>query len=136
MSDHESVTFNVNLNPVRNRKSSHKEYSYKSADWDKLKDDIDKLNRGYFDMDPNSQDIDINWTFFHERLTTLINNNIPRRNTKAKTHLPWITRELIRMQRRRNKSHKKENQTGLNGDWEKFKELQKQATKALAKSEN
>ena len=82
----------------------------------------------------NSQDIDINWTFFRERLTTLINNNIPRRYTKAKTHLPWITRELIRMQRRRNKSHKKAKQTGLNSDWEKFKELRKQATKALAKS--
>ena len=104
------------------------------ADWDKLKDDIDKLNREYFDMDPNSQDIDINWTFFHERLTTLIKNNIPRRYTKAKTHLPWITRELIRMQRRRSKSHQKAKQTGLNSDWEKFKELRKQATKALAKS--
>ena len=95
-------------------------YCYKSADWDKLKDDIDKLNREYFDMDPNSQDIDINWTFFRKRLTTLINNNIPRRCTKAKTHLPWITRELIRMQRRRNKSHKKAKQTGLNSDWEKI----------------
>ena len=85
-------------------------------------------------MDPNSLDIDINWTFLRERLTTLINNNNPRRYTKAKTHLPWITRELIRMQRRRNKSHNKAKQTGLNSDWEKFKELRKQATKALAKS--
>ena len=85
-------------------------------------------------MDPNSQDIDINWTFFRKGLTTLINNNIHRRYTKAKTHLPWITRELIRMQRRRTKSHKKAKQTGLNGDCEKFKELRKQATKALAKS--
>ena len=134
MSDHESVTFNVNLNPVRNKKPPHQVYSYKSADWDQLKDDIDKLNLEYFDIDPNSQDIDINWTFFRERLTTLINNNIPRRYTKAKTHLPWITRELIRMQRRRNKSHKKAKQTGLNSDWEKFKEIRKQATKALAKS--
>ena len=132
MSDHESLTFNANLNPVRNKKPPHKVYSYKSADWDKHNDDIDKLNREYFDMDPNSQDIDINWTFF--RLTILINNNIPRRYTKAKTHLPWITRELIRLQRRRKKSHKKAKQTGLNSDWEKFKELRKQATKALAKS--
>ena len=38
------------------------------------------------------------------------------------------------MQRRRNKSHKKAKQTGLNSDWEIFKELRKQATKALAKS--
>ena len=80
-------------------------------------------------MDPNSQNIDINWTFFRERLTTLINNNIPRRYTKAKNPPP-----LDRMQRRRNKSHKKAKQTALNSDWENVKELRKQATKALAKS--
>ena len=33
-----------------------------------------------------------------------------------------------------NKSHKKAMQTGLNSDWEKFKELRKQTTKTLAKS--
>ena len=38
------------------------------------------------------------------------------------------------MQRRRNKGHKKAKQTGLNSDWENFKELRKQATQALAKS--
>ena len=38
------------------------------------------------------------------------------------------------MQRRRNKGHKKAKQTGLNSDWEKIKELRKQATEALAKS--
>ena len=37
------------------------------------------------------------------------------------------------MQRRRHKSHKKAKQIGLNSDWGKFKELRKQATKALAK---
>ena len=133
MSDHESVTFNVfaainpptkfiitnqqtATKPSMQKETPHKVNSYKSADWDKLKGNIDKLNLEYFDMDPNSQDIDINWTFFRERLTTLINNNIPRRYTKAKTHLPWIICELIRMQRRRNKSHKKAKQTGLNSD--------------------
>ena len=33
MSDHEAVTFEVNLNPIRNRKPPHKVFKYKSADW-------------------------------------------------------------------------------------------------------
>ena len=59
---------------------------------------------------------------------------------KAKTHLPSsmvmvIPRELIRMQRRRNKSHKKAKQTGLNKHWEQFRELtRRQTTKVLATS--
>ena len=65
-------------------------------------------------------------------LTTLMNSTIPHCNAKAKTNLPWISRELIRMQRRRNKSHKKAKQTGLNKHWEQFRELRRQTTKALA----
>ena len=38
------------------------------------------------------------------------------------------------MQRRRNESHKKAKQTGLNKHWEQFRELRRQATKALATS--
>ena len=134
VSDHEAVTFEVNLNPIRNRKPPHKVFKYKSADWYKLKNEISKLTDEYFDSDPNSQDINTNWTFFRYNLTTLMNNTIPHCNTKAKTHLPWISRELIRMQRRRNKSHKKAKQTGLNKHWEQFRELRRQTTKALATS--
>ena len=36
MNDHEAVTFEVNLNPIRNRKPPHKVFKYKSADWCKL----------------------------------------------------------------------------------------------------
>ena len=102
--------------------------------WCKLKNEISKLTDDYFDTDPNSQDVNTNWTFFRDNLTTLMNNTIPHCNTKAKTHLPWISRELIRMQRRQNKSHQKAKQTGLNKHWEQFRELRRQTTKALATS--
>ena len=72
--------------------------------------------------------------FFRDNLTILMNNTIPHCNTKAKTkaktHLPWISRELIRMQRRRNKNKL----PGLNKYWEQFRELRRQTTKALATS--
>ena len=74
------------------------------------------------------------WTVFRDNLTTLMNNTIPHGNTKAKTHLQWISRELIRMQRRRNKSHKKAKQTGLNKHLEQFRELGRHTTKALETS--
>ena len=62
-----------------------------------------------------------------------MNNTTPHCNTNAKTHLSWISGELIRMQRRRNKSHKKQ-KTGLNKHWEQFWELRRQTTKTLATS--
>ena len=93
MSDHEAVTFEVNLNPIRNRKPPHKVFKYKSADWCQLKNEISKMTDEYFDTDPNSQDVNTNCIFFLDNVTTLINDTIPHCNTKAKSHLPRISRE-------------------------------------------
>ena len=48
-------------------------------------------------------------TSYRNNLTSVVDRNIPSRNTKAKAHLPWITHEIIRMLRKRNKSHTKPN---------------------------
>ena len=62
-----------------------------------------------------------------------MNNTIPHCQHQGKNP-PSISRELIRMQRRRNKSHKNAKRTGLNKHWETFSELRRQTTKALATS--
>ena len=69
-------------------------------------------------MNPNSRDINENWNFFRNNLTSLVDRNIRSRNTKAKAHLPWIPRGILRIQRKRNKSHTKSKQTGRNSDWD------------------
>ena len=46
-------------------------------------------------------------------LTSLVDRNILSRNTKAKVHLPWIKRDIIRMQRKRSKSTQKQNKLGV-----------------------
>ena len=85
-------------------------------------------------MNPNSRDINENWNFFRNNLTSLVNRNIRSRNTKAKAHLPWIPRAILRMQRKRINIHTKSKQTGRNSDWEKFRQLRRKASKAAAKS--
>ena len=71
--------------------------------------------------------------FFRENLPNYTDEqHHPERQHQRKTHLPWISRELTRIQRRRNKSHKKGKQTGLNKHWETFRELRTQTPKALA----
>ena len=102
MSDHEVVTFNVNLNPVHNRKPPRYVFQYKSANWD----DINQLTTTYFHMNPNSRDINEKWNVFRNNLSSLVDSIIPSRNTKAKAHLPCITRGIIRMQGKRNKATK------------------------------
>ena len=88
MSDHEAVTFEVNLNPIRNRKPPHKVFKYKSADWCKLKNEISKMTDEYFDTDPNSQEVNTNWIFFRDNLKPGVHTNdfAPIHGRRARIH--------------------------------------------------
>ena len=64
-------------------------------------------------MDINSIDINEIWNLFINILNSLFDCNIPDRNTKAKAHLPCITRDRIRMPKHVAKPIQKQNKLGL-----------------------
>jgi len=78
-------------------------------------------------MNPNARYISDNWTFSSNDLPSIVDSNIPSRNTNEKAHLLWITCEIKTMQRKYYKSHTKAKQTGHNNDWSR--ELRKQVAK-------
>ena len=105
MSDHEAILFDISMNPNRKNKPPHKVYNYRSANWKSLKSNCTQLAYQYFfenQMNKNS-----NWNFFHKNYTNLIGVSIPSHMTKSKQHLPWITKLIIRLQRKRDKTHAK-----------------------------
>ena len=63
-----------------------------------------------------------------------MSQSIPSRMTKQKHHLPWITRSIIILQRKRDKAHSQAKKTKRNKHWETFKQLRKEVTKAVANS--
>ena len=134
MSDHEAILFDINMNPTRNNKPPHKVYSYRSADWESLKSNCTELTKHYFDRNPDNLDVNSNWDFFHQNYTKLMSQSIPSRMTKQKHHLPWITRSIIRLQRKRDKAHSQAKKTKRNKHWETFKQLRKEVTKEVASS--
>ena len=109
-------------------------YNYKTANWESLKSNIILLTQKYFDQNPDNLDIDSNWNCFHQNYTKLIEQSIPSRMTKSKPHLPWITKNIIRMQIKRHKTHAKAKKTKKNKHWEHFKNLRKVAKKEITKS--
>ena len=92
------------------------------------------LTKHYFDRNPDNLDVNSNWDFFHQNYTKLMSQSIPSRMTKQKHHLPWITRSIIRLQRKRDKAHSQAKKTKRNKHWEKFKQLRKEVTKEVANS--
>ena len=96
MSDHETIFFDINMNPTRNNEPPHKVYNYRSTN-------CTKISQQYFNRKPDEQDVNSNWNFFHKNYTNVIGESILSRMTKSKQHLPWITRSIIRLQRKRTK---------------------------------
>ena len=133
MSDHEAILFDINMNPTRNIKPPHKVYSYRSADWESLKPNCTELTKHYFDRSPDNLDVNSNWDFFHQNY---MSQSIPSRMTKHKHHLPWITRSIIRLQRKIDKAHSQAKTTKGNKHWGKCKQLRKEVTKEVANSYN
>ena len=101
MSDHEAVLFNLNIKPTKINKPPHKVHLYKSANWDGLKQATGKMVCDYFERNPNNLDIDTNWKYFKTTFIELMSTFIPSKMTKSKPHLPYITRDIIRLQRKR-----------------------------------
>ena len=87
MSDHESVLFNANLSPIRNRKPPYKVkvFRYKSAHRDKPKDGIAYImtntDKGVTDIDNTPEtEKDFGVTFdrlfkFHQHISTVVEKN-------------------------------------------------------------
>ena len=101
MSDHEPILFDINMNPTRKNKPPHKVYNYRSANWESIKSNCTELTKHYLDRNPDNLDVNSNWDFFRQNYTKLTSQSIPSRMTKHKHHLPWITRSIIRLQRKR-----------------------------------
>ena len=134
MSDHEAVNFSLNLKPIRKPKPPHKVFQYKSADWEGLNKEIDQLAQDYFDRSPDQISLNSNWEYFKSKINNLIATYIPTKLRKGKFHLPYITKDIIRLQRKRDKMHAKAKRSGKNSHWEKLWDLRRQTNKAITKS--
>ena len=64
-------------------------------------------------MNLNSRDYNVNWNFFRNNLTSLVDSNIPILNTKANVHLPWITRNNKNAKKKFDKRQKSKTKLGV-----------------------
>ena len=53
--------------------------------------------------DPTKNDINTNWCTIKSILSNLLNDYVPYRTTKSRHNLPWITNEIKRSMRKRDK---------------------------------
>ena len=134
ISDHHAVSFDISVKLKRANKPPHKVYLHKNSKQDAMKANIRDLCDEFFAQNPDKRTVNENWTFFKEKLKSLIEKHIPSKLTHSKRSLPWITRPIVRMQRKCSRLLKKAKQTKKTKHMGAFKSFRNKTAKANRKS--
>ena len=107
ISDHDVPLIEMDLKPIRVTKKPHEVPQYKSADWEGFSDYItEELNKASPDLTinaPPDTDVNLMWNKLRDILTDGIRKFIPHRKTRARLDLPYITSDIRKLIRRRDR---------------------------------
>ena len=98
-SDHQTICFNLAVNRV-NVTSASAMYNYFKADYSGMRDHAEIL---HWDFISESEDIEIIWNGFKEKLLNLRDRFVPRQNAK-KSKCKWVNKEVVRCRRAKKKA--------------------------------
>ena len=107
LSDHGIVQAEIDIKPIINQQKPRKVPLYKKADWDSLKEHMHAFSLNFVNSSEITDDVDMLWTNFSNELERSIMKYIPNRTTSANNRPPWISREIKRLFRKREKLHRK-----------------------------
>lgn len=104
-SDHDIVHHELNIKRGRPLQVKRKIRSYKNADWANFKNDLDQFSVKFIQQ--NHTDPNTSWNCFKDEFNRLTNKYIPSRLSKSRQDLPWVTHEIVKLIRKRDKLYKK-----------------------------
>ena len=115
ISDHNCPLMELDVKPTRRRQLPREVPIYKKADWDSFEHDLretrDKLNQS---TDASVSDL---WKMFKDAITEGMLQHIPTKMLKIKDSLPYITPEITKLIKRRDRLYKNKKKKQRHFDW-------------------
>ena len=115
ISDHDIVSFTVNLTPKKKRLAKRKIYIGKRTDQEKLNQQLRSFAT-QFENSTTNMSVDGKWKVFVQNITSIINDCIPHKLSSSRFNLSWFNRSL-RKQTREKKDYNKAKKSGSKSDW-------------------
>ena len=104
MSDHLAVSTNLNIKNNRTKKTPRKIYIFKKADSTKIKTALSSFYEEFSKLSEIS--VEDQWTKFKDGIFKIINKYIPTKTLKNKIDVPWMTTEIKRLLKKRQRLFK------------------------------
>ena len=134
MSDHNVVIATFDLAPNRKKCHQRKILKYDKADWNKIRNRTKSMADQYFLRSPDELSVDINCKFIEHEIKTIIDEEIPSKVSKARVSYPWITPEVKKALRIRDRLYKKAKRSKSPHMWNNFKQARQRAKKVIRSS--
>ena len=104
ISDHDIVVFSLSLSPKIHRKPRRKIWQYNKADMSTFSAYLEEAFIS-FSADSPSRSVSGNWDAFKSIVIKGMNEFVPSKLSRTKTSLPWMTRDIKRQTRKKDKFH-------------------------------
>ena len=137
ISDHDIVTFNINMKPKYHGKPKRKIYQFHKADPELLKQQAEVLTQEFLDSKPQNNSVNSNWETIKTRLLKIMEDHVPHKMSSGKRNLPWIDTTLKRQMRKRDKLHSKAKKVrDSSTSWRHFRQYRNKVTKLVRNAHN
>ena len=126
LSDHDIIagTLNVVIPPIK--KPRRKVYLYQKGDYESMrKDAFEFAKENYFNGFTDTRSVQENFNLITSFIQDSADRHIPSKTSRTVSSVPWITSEIRRKIRRRNKTHAKAKKTGSQKLRSKFETLRR-----------
>ena len=127
LSDHDIVsgTLKIFIPPIK--KPRRKVYLYQKGGYESMrKDTLEFAKEKYFNGHSDTRSVQENFDLLTSFIQESADKHIPSKTSRSVSSIPWITPEIRRKIRRRNKTHAKAKKTGSSKLRSKFETLRRE----------
>lgn len=136
ISDHEIVSIESTLQPIRHKLKKRKIYLWKRADIDGMRREASVFSEEFLSRFTPDSNIETMWTAIKEKLLSLRESFVPSKMTSSRFHQPWVNTEVKRLSRQKNRAFKKLKTTRKSKDKDRYQSLKKKCNQACKDAYN
>ena len=134
ISDHCIPTAEVDVRPIKRQQKPRRIHLYKKAEWTKMAEELGNVQE-QIEQQQHSKTTNELWLMFKDAITKAAQKYIPSKICKKRDRLPYITPEIVKLIKRRDRVYKKRQRakrnfnhsaTGYQNADKKLKQLKKE----------
>ena len=129
LSDHDIVAGTLKVVITHIKKPLRKVYLYQKGDYESMKKDAFEFAKEkymYFNGHPDTRSVQENFNLIASFIQDSADKHIPSKTSRTVSSVPWISSDIRRKSRRRNKTHAKAKKTGSKKLRSKFETLRRE----------